>query len=125
MPYSKITVEQVELFLRAIHGGSVVANGLPEIDELFDPPVDSKEERTLVLADHLEAVVLKAYFSARSQVALPVHQPANKAGVLLQVKDDHPQGSVDLEAWSALYFRYFSPVSLPVEDLARAANVVP
>ncbi len=125
MPFSKITVDQVESFLRTSRGVRVNTDGLVSVDALFDPAVEAKEERTIVLADRLEELALQSYFYSRRQEALPEQLPADKPQVINQIQQDYSRGNSDLEAWSALYFRYLSPVSLTVEDLAQAASVVP
>jgi len=125
MPFLKITVDQVESFLRASRGVKVDADGLVSVDALFDPAVHEIEERAIILTDRLETLTLQSYFVARRQEDLDEQRPADKTRVFSQLKQDYSRGNQDLEAWSALYFRYFSPVSLAVDDLAHAASVVP
>ncbi|MRR30206.1 hypothetical protein EG834_07765, partial [bacterium] len=125
MPFSKITVDQVESFLRTSRGVKVDTDGLVSVDALFDPLIEAREERAILLADRLERLVLDSYFNSRRQETLSEQQPTEKPRVVLQIQQDFSRGNSDLEAWSALCFRYFSPVSLTVEDLAQAASVVP
>ena len=71
MPFSKITVDQVESFLRTSRGVRVNTDGLVSVDALFDSAVEAKEERTIVLADRLEELALQSYSFARRQEVLP------------------------------------------------------
>jgi len=125
MPLSKITADQLESFLRASRGVKAAAEGLVSVDALFNSAIDSMEERAIVLADRLEKLVFQTYSLARRQESLAERAPKDKIQALAQLQQDFSRGNPELEAWSALFFRYISVVNLPVEDLAQAASVVP
>jgi len=125
MRFFEIHVEHIESFLRALRTGSTGAEILLQVDDLFDPGTESREERSVILSDRLDKMIRSAYLTCRRQEGLTGHQADNKSDLFSCIAEDYARGNADLEAWSVLYYRYISPFNISVEELARAANVVP
>lgn len=122
MDLTRITPDAVEDCLKALRSG----DPLPE-DLLAIPWTagHSKVANRIKLEDWFHDTIQQTYLAARKLESLPQKQPLNRAEALQQVKIDFNAHNGDLEAWSALYYRYLMPVEFAAEELARAANVVP
>lgn len=125
MSLLEINAEQVESFLRAMRSGSAWNEPLLSHDSLFEITIKTREERSLVMYDRLEQLVRENYLESRRQEDLPSIIPEDRKVLVARVQEDFSCGNADLEAWSTLYFRYFTPINIGVEDLAQTAHVVP
>ncbi len=125
MRFFDINAEHVESFLRALRSGSPGGNVLLEVDEFFDPGIDTPEQRSVILSDRLEQVIRKNYLDSRRHEGLSENLAEIKIEAFRQIAEDYARGNADLEAWSVLYYRYIATINASVDDLARAANVVP
>ncbi|GAP13303.1 protein containg NB-ARC domain [Longilinea arvoryzae] len=122
MDLANITPEVVEDCLKALRCGESVPEELLAIPWAAG---HSKVANRVKLEDWFHNTIQQVYLAARQVEDLPAIQPANRREALQQIQIDFNSHNSDLEAWSALYFRYDSIVEFGVEELARAANVVP
>jgi hypothetical protein len=116
-----ITTEAVEASLKAVRTGQP-----PDSDMLTINWSASgiHEENILALEKLLQDLIWNAYFELRRAEELPPVRPQTRQELMNQIEEDFQIGNSNLEAWSALYFRYVNPLEVSVEELARAASVV-
>jgi hypothetical protein len=112
--------------LRAWRQADEAPAGLLDLDILYDATLASRLEREYRLRELIQAIVLRELAGHRRAMevgdAAPEHNPA---GVLAALGRDFAAGSLELEAWSALYHRYLVPVQVSVEELAAAVPTDP
>lgn len=119
-----ITPNQIEAHLRAIRSGEKTRAKIIPLD-FIDHFADAKpEEQAYLLAEFLTGTIDRLYREVRRMEGLGLLIPSNREEAGAQIQQDFKAGNSILEAWSALYHRYVSPVNFSVEDLARAASVV-
>lgn len=122
MDLACITPEVVEDCLKALRSGEPLAEELLAIPWAAG---QSKLVNQFKLEDWLHDTISRAYLDARQVEGLPAIQPANRQEAQQQIQTDFNTHNGDLEAWSALQFRYNSAVEFGVEELARSASVTP
>lgn len=125
MQLAHITTDFVETCLRNLRRTTQPEPAVLDLCLLEDPANDSAEARMLRLYDLLERLATEAYLEQRRAELLPAQIPNNRPETLEQIQLDFNQGNGDMEAWSALYFRYLAFLPISVEELSGAAHVVP
>lgn len=120
MDLFNLTAEIVEECLKALRSGDAPPEELLAIPWTAG---HSKIANRFKLEDWFADTIQQAYLDVRRIESLPDNLPATRQKALLQIQADFNQHNGELEAWSALYFRYITPVEFSMEDLARAANV--
>ncbi len=87
----------------------------------------SRVERLLSLQDYLYAIIVERLTELRHAENLPDDQnlPCSRQAITLALARDFNCHNAALEAWSALYYRYVSPVTaaMRAEELAAAVNI--
>lgn len=125
MQLAEITNEFVESCLRSMRTADLPNQATLELCLLQSHNGQSPEARLLHLQDLLTQLVENAYSGQRQAEMLAPNQPANRQGILDQLRQDFNCNNSDLESWSALYHRYLTIIPLSVEELSAAASVVP
>jgi LuxR family glucitol operon transcriptional activator len=125
MQLAEITVEAVEIFLRGKRSGEKTKKSLLNLVILDGKGSTSEIEKEMALADLLNEIVQNSYLQFRQAEKLSARLPKDREGLIRQIQEDFSLGNPDLEAWSALYYRYMAVLTTSVEDLASAAKVVP
>ncbi len=122
MKRTEITLELIEAHLRELRSGHPASpNGNPLA--WTDPQTGQTGQ--LSLDDLLYKLTWQAYARLRQAEGLDPTRPQNRAAALACIAQDSSSPNRELVAWSALYYRYLSGVYLHVEEMARAASVVP
>ncbi len=87
----------------------------------------TSEERSFGLHDWLLSIVQKELTNIRDQFGTPDHITFDTFLKATEnaLRFDFGQGNKHLEAWSALYYRHLTPLSIAVDDAANYANVTP
>ncbi len=124
MDLSKITSEIIEASLRAARSAAIPRDELLQLS-IFSQHASSNEERAILLVDFFNDQVLKAYRASRLREGLIEPLNHDRQAVADQIQADFGYSNVELESWSALYYRYIYSIPLSVEELSRMANVVP
>ncbi len=122
MDLTKITPETIEALLRAAHNGRTASTGLDWLSWV-DP--STGETSKLSFEDLLYKLAWQAYADLRQAEGLNGDRPTNRPKALQHITEDASSRNRALAAWSALYYRYFSGISLSVGEMAKAASVVP
>jgi hypothetical protein len=122
MDLSNITTVAVEASLKAVRAGKPPDSNLLLINWSGS---SNREENILALENLLQDLICRSYTELRQGVERTLALPDTRQALLNQVQDDFNASNNHLEAWSALYSRYISTQDISMEDLARAANVVP
>ncbi|NTU74848.1 MAG: hypothetical protein HGA86_01865 [Anaerolineaceae bacterium] len=126
MKIEEINNHAVESFFRSMRsGGKKTDSSLLLLSVLELPPSSTMNERSIKLADLLISMVQQMYIDLRLVQKLNTDIPTQRSAILERIHEDFSQGNPDLEAWSALFFRYGMHVQLSVEEMAAAASVVP
>ena len=118
-----ITIPLLNDTLRAWRQAEPMPAGLLALDILHDPATVSPIERELRLRERITHVVvaeLDTHRRAEGRSPTPAH---TRDGLLAALGRDFAHSNSELEAWSALYHRYLTTVSLSVESLADAAHL--
>lgn len=117
--------QNIEDYIKCIRGGEVPPDILLNLSILQQPGSNSREARSIRLSEVMLKFTVEEYQRARKSENLPAELPETRLNCSRQIKEDFSLGNPSLESWSVLYFRYFSSVSINVEELSTAANVVP
>ncbi|PKO19107.1 MAG: hypothetical protein CVU39_00720 [Chloroflexi bacterium HGW-Chloroflexi-10] len=125
MQLAEITTEVVESFLRGTRSGELQKNNLLDMLLVRNIANPTREGRELAMQDLLNGLIESAYHSLRQAENLPNELPTNRQNLTAQIKSDFSLGNSELEAWSAIFFRYQANLVSSVEDLSQAAGVVP
>lgn len=125
MQLSEITTGSVESFLRGKRSGENTKKSLLDMDFLEEKGLPSEIEKEMVLTDLLSETIETNYLQLRKAEKLTPSLPKDRDNLKIKIQEDFSLGNADLEAWSALYYRYMAALSTSVEDLAVAAGVVP
>jgi predicted ATPase len=127
MDIGLVTEREVRSALESLRrAGSLSGNPLLAMDALRrrladEGLTDGEAAREWALAALLEETVEERLAELRRQRALGgAQRTPSVERELLQA--DFRQQSVEREAWSCLYFRYFSPLRMQVQDLAAVAH---
>ncbi len=96
--------------------------GLLGLDALGDGAA-GHVERGIRLRELVEALVAAELTRQRHAENIEDTQSPTRDGLLAALGRDFGRGNAELEAWSALYHRYFAPVPLSVEALAAGAHL--
>lgn len=120
-----INNRNVENFLKSLRSGEPPPENLFQLSMLSLVEFNSKEARSLRLAEILNSEIIRLYKKTRKAEGLSPDLPENRTECINRIKEDFSAGNSDLESWSTLYFRYLSAVNFSVEDLSSAASVVP
>ncbi len=125
MQIEEITSEWLENTIQALVRGET-----PPADALTLHLLDatgSPAERTLALHDYLLKHIVDRLSRLRHAQGLPHDDqlPPSHEATAAALERDFGCDNVELQAWSALYYRHLCPVSLSVKELAAAAHVVP
>ena len=120
-----ITPDLIEAYLRAIRSGEKIRARIIPLDFIDQFSNAGPKEQAYLLAEYLTSTISQSYLEQRRLEERAEANPSGRQEVLERIQQDFNSGNPTLEAWSALYHRYVSPVSFSVEDLARAASVVP
>ncbi len=122
MDRTNFTPANIEARLRALRSGRVPAPGTEPITWI-DPATG--EESQLPLEEILHKLSWHAYARLRQDEGLDGARPVRRQDALAKISEDFRTPNRELTAWSALYYRYLSGISIQVEELSRAAGVVP
>jgi hypothetical protein len=119
-----ITVEKLNSALRAWRQAEDAPGDLLELDILRDHAPGSPAEQSLRLHELVYTLVIEELARHRLAMHLP-SEPDTADRTILQtaLARDFSVGNSELEAWSALYFRFLAPINLLVEELAAAVPV--
>lgn len=116
MKRQAITAKQVQVWLRdLIYGGS--GGGEAGLPTFLGEWTESRERVMVVVERKLE----DARRVAAPRFPAPMHGGA--AHPLVALARDFSAAVASLEAWSAVYHRYFLPTAFSVSELANAAHV--
>lgn len=124
MQLDLITKEVVEASLRAFRSGETPDETLLDLCLLKTSPSATPTERSFQLADLLFGLIQQTYADQRQMEGLAPPASPTRSEALTAIGQDFARGSSELQSWSALYFRYVFPISLSVEEMSAAANVV-
>jgi hypothetical protein len=125
MQLAEITTGAVETFLRGKRSGENTKKSLLEMVVLEQQGLSSGIDKEMGLVDLLSEIIENSYLQFRKAEKLTPSLPKDRDTLKTKIQEDFGLGNADLEAWSALYYRYMAPLSTNVEDLAAAAGVVP
>jgi hypothetical protein len=121
-----ITPALLQDTLRAWRQAEEIPAGLLDLDILYDSSHNSQLEHEYRLRELIQSIVEKELDGHRRAMEVaPAAKEPDRAGILAALGWDFAAGSVELEAWSALYYRFLSPVPVSVEDLAAAVPTDP
>ncbi len=124
MPVDTITAATLDQTLRAFQQAEEPPSDLLDLHLLSD--TGSAIERGIRLHDWLRQQTIEQLDRLRQAEGLPlkVDENATREALLDNLTGDFHRSNPDLKAWSALYFRYFTPFVLPVKDLAQSVDLV-
>ena len=122
MDSSQISPELLETSLRALRNGKPQT---PAFLTLIGLKNSTTGKIDFALEELLYDLTWDAYAGLRQSEGLPAIKPQTRQTALEQVALDFRTRNGDLAAWSALYYRYLSGLHLSVQDLSKAASVVP
>ena len=126
MEIAEITAPRLKQALNAFQQAQPAPAEWLALDVLHDFGGQSPAERQIHLRDWLQQLALtrlQQYREAEER-PLPDSQPQTRQQLTAVLAADFSQNNPELEAWSALYHRYFIPISISVSDLAQAASIV-
>ncbi len=123
MDLSLVTEERVQDALRAARAARALPRDLLDL-HILDAFGGDLAARSLALHKRLHLLTFQGLNRQRQVENLPpvdeVHLLSREAA-LASLREDFRQGNAELEAWSALYHRYFAPAPSALETLAEAA----
>ncbi len=122
MDRTNITPEAIEARLRAAHNGRSTTNELNWV--IWTEPATGAKSK-ITFEDLLYKLTWQAYTAARRAEGLREYRPGNRPEALESITEDSRSHSRELMVWSALFYRYLSSISLSVDEMAKAASVVP
>ncbi|MBE2225117.1 MAG: hypothetical protein IAF02_26505, partial [Anaerolineae bacterium] len=127
MDITEITAPRLKQALNAFQQAQPPPAELLTLDVLHEFNSHSSAEKQIHLHDWLEKTVLThlAQYRAVEVQPLPIPKPLTRQQITAVLATDFSHNNLELEAWSALYHRYFIPMSITVNELAQAASVVP
>ncbi len=124
MQLAEITTGSLESFLRTKRSGEKSKINLLKLDVLEQRGLRSEVEKAMGLADLLYEMIEKKYLQFRKAEKLSACLPKTRDDLNAKIQQDFSLGNAELEAWSALYYRYLAAIPTTAEDLAAAAGVV-
>ena len=126
MQLETLTSKILERALRAFQQAQDPPAELLDLAMLDTSTIPSTVVKSLALRNWLTATVAEALRYQRRAEGLPHSDdpPPSRRAMLDRLAADFQMDNSDLEAWSALYHRYFA-LSFSVEELSQAAHVVP
>jgi len=123
MDLSLVTEDRVQEALHAVRTARPMPRDLLDL-HILNAFGSDRAARALALHKRLHLLTLQGLNRQRQVENLPpideVHLLSRRAA-LSRLREDFRQGNAELEAWSALYHRYFAPASSALETLAEAA----
>lgn len=124
----ELTPNLLEHALRALQQAEVPPPELLHLAVLAQTEGATQVEQSLALESLLNQLVGQALTEQRKAEGLRLALPnvsQSRDALLKELSADFGCGNAVLESWSALYYRYLSPVPFGVDELANAAHVVP
>lgn len=124
MEIDAIDAQLITETLRAWRRAEDAPPGLLDLDILQSAGPAGHIEQRLRLQRLVHDLVTAELDALRQAHHLPAgHDAADRAALLATIRRDFSVGNSDLEAWSALYFRFLAPLNVMVEELAGAIPV--
>lgn len=124
MNISDITPSLLSDTLRAWRQAEEIPLALLDLDVLRQQGFTSRVEREIRLRELIESVVVERLLEQRRAEGIESEGDGRtKRDLLAAVKADFQPQNSELEAWSALFYRYLALVPIGVEDLAAAVPV--
>ncbi len=125
MEIEGITTDALERAMRKWHNAQEPPTQLLELHLLSEEHSASSTEQGIKLQEILQSIVVEGLTRHREAAGIStiLEQSTSRVDLMVSLSADYAKGSADLEAWSAVYHRYFAPSSLSVKELAAAANV--
>lgn len=120
----QFTHTDVKKTLYAMAAGRTLPSVLCNLHALEEPDLDLDVQRKR-LRVFLYDVVIREYNRQRQTVHLPpmrADELLTREQMLAYLKEDFRQAQVILEAWSALYARFFAPYPLSVAEMAAGVG---
>lgn len=127
MEIAEITAPALKQALNAFQQAQSPPAEWLTLDLLHDFNGRSPAERQIHLHDWLQHTTLThlQQHRAAEERPLPTPQPVTRQQITAVLAADFSHNNPELEAWSALYHRYFIPLSLSLNEMAQAAAVAP
>lgn len=126
MNLDDLTPTLLERALRALQQAEAPPAELLRLAVLAQTESTTRVEQSLALEALLSRSVERALMAQRQAEGLPAapsRTAPNRAALLQALAADFGCGNATLESWSALYYRYLSPIPFNVDELAGAAHV--
>ncbi len=125
MSQSQLTTDDLERALRALRRAEPLGAAVLHLQLL--QTAGPTRSPAVVLEETFLRLTLEHLQQARSAAGVPTLPPVNptREHNLEQLAADFSASSAQLEAWSAVYHRYLSPLDVSARDLAAAAHVAP
>ncbi len=126
MNLDDLTPNLLERALRALQQAEAPPEMLLHLAILSQTESATRIEQSLALEALLTRLIeqsLAAQHKAEGLCASSSRAASDRAALLQELAADFGCGNATLESWSALYYRYLSPVPFSVEELAGAAHV--
>jgi len=120
-----ITPTLVSDTLRAWRQAEEPPDGLAALDVLRERVSATPIERGIRLRELVESLVTAELERQRAAEGIETPTATTRTDLLATAAVDFNQGNAELEAWSAIYHRYLTPVPLGVEELAAAVALDP
>ncbi len=127
MDISIITDSLLKQTLTAFQHGHALPEKILALTVLRQFEGKSTAERQIYLRDWMHKAIrnnLQQQRKAHEQ-SPPHTEPCTKQQIIENLAIDFSHNNVNVEAWSSLYHRYCTPVRMRVNEMAKAASVVP
>lgn len=120
-----ITPKLLEVTLRTLRQGEICPGEMLSLNLLsnFNSPTE-KSTHLFELLIKLGMDSLKMHRQIAG-ISISLNPTGSKEGQIEQLSLDFSKGDPELEAWSAVYYRYLASNSLRVSELSEAAHVAP
>jgi hypothetical protein len=128
MELETLTPKTIERALKALQRAQDPPTELLELEMLDASVISATVAKRLALQKWLTATVAEALRYQRNAEGLSYSDdppPSSRQAMLDRLAADFQPGNPDLEAWSALYHRYLTPLPFKVGELSQTAHVSP